>query len=466
LTTGVTLKHTPTPWWEYSLQLGLFYHNDHIDPPGVAPGVRDPVGIPPSVTDDSFTREDVTVRQLFTIAQGVQLAGGAQVQFEDGTSDGNLLVGRFTIPTSFRLSRTTWGPFFEAQLSLLPGLLVQGGVRVDLPQKFDTKASPRVRGSYTLEATRTTFRVNAGEGFKLPSFFALGYPLVGNPNLLPETSHSVDAGVSQALWDQRFAIGVTYFYSTFRNLIDFDPGPPPRVVNRSRTTAQGVEMSLRLQPWPYLSTTAHLTYLQTDIQRTTEKLRNRPKWRGGFAVQWSPRPDLDVHLHTIVVGAVPDSSIPTRARTLDAYARMDLAVNWTLTRHWQVFVAVDNLFDAAYEEFIGFLAPGVSPRAGVRASFYQGRQTMMGLWSIFATVFLAELGDKTQIATLLFAADPRLSRLGVFVASAGALALSSLIAVIIGGQLSSVLSPRLLKGIAGVGFLLLGLWTLLDLRAG
>ena len=89
----------------------------------------------------------------------------------------------------------------------------------------------------------------------------------------------------------------------------------------------------------------------------------------------------------------------------------------------------------------------------------------MGLWSIFVTVLLAELGDKTQIATLLFAADPRLSRLGVFVASAGALTLSSLLAVLVGAQLSHILSPRLLKGIAGVGFMLIGLWTLLDLRA-
>ena len=91
---------------------------------------------------------------------------------------------------------------------------------------------------------------------------------------------------------------------------------------------------------------------------------------------------------------------------------------------------------------------------------------MMGLWSIFVTVFLVELGDKTQVATLLFAADPRLSRRGVFVASAGALTLSTLLAVVVGSQLSNVLSPRLLKGIAGVGFLLIGLWTLLDLGAG
>jgi putative Ca2+/H+ antiporter (TMEM165/GDT1 family) len=90
----------------------------------------------------------------------------------------------------------------------------------------------------------------------------------------------------------------------------------------------------------------------------------------------------------------------------------------------------------------------------------------MGLWSIFVTVLLAELGDKTQIATLLFAADPRLSRFGVFVASAGALVLSSCLAVLVGAQLATVVSPRLLKGLAGVGFILIGLWTLLDLRAG
>lgn len=40
LTTGITLKHTPASWWEYSLQLGLFNHHDYIDSPGVVPGVQ------------------------------------------------------------------------------------------------------------------------------------------------------------------------------------------------------------------------------------------------------------------------------------------------------------------------------------------------------------------------------------------------------------------------------------------
>ena len=89
----------------------------------------------------------------------------------------------------------------------------------------------------------------------------------------------------------------------------------------------------------------------------------------------------------------------------------------------------------------------------------------MSLWSIFVTVFFAELGDKTQLATLLFAADPQVSRVGVFCASAGALVLSSVLAVLIGGQLSSAVSPRVLKLVAGIGFVVIGGWLLFEVRS-
>ena len=79
---------------------------------------------------------------------------------------------------------------------------------------------------------------------------------------------------------------------------------------------------------------------------------------------------------------------------------------------------------------------------------------------VFVSVFLAELGDKTQIATLLYAAVPGTSKAGVFVAAAGALVLSTLLAVTIGSQIGRWMEPRLLKTVAGIGFLAVGLWVL------
>ena len=85
---------------------------------------------------------------------------------------------------------------------------------------------------------------------------------------------------------------------------------------------------------------------------------------------------------------------------------------------------------------------------------------MKTLWVIFFSVFVAELGDKTQLATMLFAADPNVSRWGVFAASAAALVFSSLLAVLLGSQISRFISPGTLNTIAGIGFVIIGIWML------
>ncbi len=376
LTLGMTLVHTPLPWWEYHLQFGLYNRREDVDSPGVAPGVRSPVGIPPNIARNSFWRYDLTLHNLFPVTKGVQLAMGAQAQFEDGTSRGSLDFGGFLVPTNFELSRDIWAPFFEVQFSLIPGLLIQGGVRVDFPEGFDTEVSPRFGASYTFDTTGTTLRATWGEGFKLPSFFALAHPFVGEPerrrrglpDLKPESSESFDVGVTQVLWEKQLTISVTYFHNAFADPIDFDE-TQNLLVNRSKVTTKGVELSLGVEPWSTLSFLAHLTYLKSDIEGTDEELRNRPEWRGGFSVQWRPWRMLDANLKTLFVGEVPDSSIPTGDVTLDPYARVDLTVNWTINANWSAFLVVDNLFDADYEEFVGFPAPGINPRVGVQARF-------------------------------------------------------------------------------------------------
>jgi putative Ca2+/H+ antiporter (TMEM165/GDT1 family) len=79
---------------------------------------------------------------------------------------------------------------------------------------------------------------------------------------------------------------------------------------------------------------------------------------------------------------------------------------------------------------------------------------------VFGTVFIAELGDKTQLATLLYAADAENPKLTVFVASALALVLTSAIGVLAGAAISQVVPPKLLSTLAGVGFIAIGAWML------
>jgi putative Ca2+/H+ antiporter (TMEM165/GDT1 family) len=82
------------------------------------------------------------------------------------------------------------------------------------------------------------------------------------------------------------------------------------------------------------------------------------------------------------------------------------------------------------------------------------------LATVFASVFLAELGDKTQLATLLFAAEAQVSKLTVFVAASAALVVATGIGVLAGGVVSQYVSPSMLKVVAGAGFIAIGIWTL------
>jgi putative Ca2+/H+ antiporter (TMEM165/GDT1 family) len=80
--------------------------------------------------------------------------------------------------------------------------------------------------------------------------------------------------------------------------------------------------------------------------------------------------------------------------------------------------------------------------------------------TIFATVFLAEIGDKTQLATMLFAADGRASKWTVFAGASLALIACSALGVLAGSLIGAQISERYLHYAAGVGFLIIGAYTL------
>ncbi len=161
---------------------------------------------------------------------------------------------------------------------------------------------------------------------------------------------------------------MTLFHNKFFNAIDLAEGPPPILVNRSKVTTRGAEVGLAFKLGKSWRWKGSVTFVDSDIEGTEEELRNRPKWWGA-SLAWMATDNLNLHAEAYSVGEVPDSSIPTGDVDLSFYARVDLAASWTSRPTWDIFLRVDNLLDADYEEFAGFPAPGITPVIGMRKIF-------------------------------------------------------------------------------------------------
>ena len=110
-----------------------------------------------------------------------------------------------------------------------------------------------------------------------------------------------------------------------------------------------------------------------------------------------------------------------------------------------------------------FESPGIATAAEVLdddEASRADRATRSAIVAASIAFFLAELGDKTQLATLLFAADQTVSKLAVFIAASAALIVATGIGVLAGGLVAQHVSPAALKYAAGAGFIAIGIWTL------
>lgn len=83
------------------------------------------------------------------------------------------------------------------------------------------------------------------------------------------------------------------------------------------------------------------------------------------------------------------------------------------------------------------------------------------LITVFSTIFIAEIGDKTQLATLLYASGAEASKLTVFLGASLALILTSALGVVVGSLLAQYLNPKYLSWAAGMAFIGVGIWTIL-----
>jgi outer membrane cobalamin receptor len=356
-----------SPDWQLNLTASRYDHEDAFDSPGVLPGVRD--GVPPNSARSELDRSSLSAHAVGNLSNTLRATLGFDYHDEKGTSDGFVeFFPGVLIPSGFALDREVTGVFGEFQYQPIEALTLLASVRHDEPDEESGETTTKLGTLYDLNDGRTTLRANWGEGFKLPSFFALASPLVGNPDLRAEKSESADVGITQRFRDQRLATTLTVYRNEFTDLIDFDFDLFTNV-NRSTVIAQGAELEFDYALRPDLDLNAEIVYLDLDIKDSDVPLRQRPDWRGSVSVRWDASRDWLLDATWFYVGETFDSSIPTGGLMLDGYHRLDATVTWRPSETMDLLLAVGNLLDEDYREAVGFAAPGRRARLALRYRF-------------------------------------------------------------------------------------------------
>jgi vitamin B12 transporter len=345
----------------------VFRREEDIDSPGVAPGLRDPFGLPASQSSTSFQRSRVQAVLRAEPATNWSLALGAEAQRETGDSRGSLTFFGLALPTSFSLQRDTVSAFAEAGYRS-GGWSLDLAARADRPEGFATRATGGLALAWAAPDGGFTARAAVGSGFKAPSFYALANPLVGNPALRPETSQGVDLALAWRLpGGGRFE--ADGFYSRYRDLIDFIPIPFPHLDNVAAVVSRGVSLTGEAPLGDAVTAKGRLAYVETYDRDTGDQLRGRPRWRGGADLDWRVRPSLTAGLTVDYVGERLESSIPTADVELGGYVTMAARLTWKPRDDLALTAALENLTAADYQTGAGFSGPGTTARITLRRTF-------------------------------------------------------------------------------------------------
>jgi len=240
------------------------------------------------------------------------------------------------------------------------------GLRVDKSNNIALEASPRIGGSIRMGPYQTRLKASWAKGFKLPSFFALGSPNVGNPKLRPEKSRGFDAGIEQSFGQGRTAVYLGYYRNLFTNLIDFSP-EQFLLVNRSRVKTQGMEVEVRSQLARTVQLSGHLSYLDFEIEASNEVLRDRPHWQGGIRLGWKFHHQANIQFNNSWVGPRFDFQIPVPDQDqVGGYALSTLSLQYQPKEDLTFFLRFENFLDHHFHHFIGFPDPGLYAHFGLK----------------------------------------------------------------------------------------------------
>jgi vitamin B12 transporter len=248
-------------------------------------------------------------------------------------------------------------------------------MRVDHHSQFGTNNTYKVDGFFRAP-TGTRARGSWSTSFKAPSLYQLNAPgnaawgfLGGNPNLSPERARSFEIGGDQYLMGGSVKVSVTYFYTMFTNLIEYVANPATFLstyLNAAKAKSLGMEYEAEGRFFDgMLKIKANATSTDTYDYQTNRQLLRVPMKQFNINVNVVPVQKLNVNMNVAYTGM----QLSSGTDKLKPYTKVDLVVEYALTKQVSVYGRIENLFDEYYEEVRGYGTPGFSAYGGIKAAF-------------------------------------------------------------------------------------------------
>jgi vitamin B12 transporter len=292
----------------------------------------------------------------FEVAEWLTIQGGADHERQHAT-----FPAQFGVP-EINADFSLTGVWSEAILTPMPDLTVTAGARHDMHSAFGDHTTYRATGSYLVATTSTRFHGSVGTGFRAPSLNELFGPFGANPDLQPETSFSVDAGIEQRFFGGKLRADLTLFLLDIDNLIVYGANGYESIAGTSRQ--RGVEAAATYAAASWLDLGASYTYTHSLAEDGTRNIRVPRHAVGLSAVarpweKWTFSAAAKIAVDTVDTGDFP----------LDDYVVVNAKAAYKPTEDTELYLRVENLLDQDYQTVRGYGTPGISAFAGFKAAF-------------------------------------------------------------------------------------------------
>ena len=294
--------------------------------------------------------------------------------------------------TSTLNSRDNFGVAAQHQV-LWPRVFATVGVRFEHNENFGTDLAPRASVVYVARTAsrgaigETRVKASAGTGIKEPTMlesFSISPFFLGNLDLKPERSRSMEVGIDQRFARDRAKVEATWFDNRFSDIISLRTDPvtfEAQYFNVGVTQARGLELGFEAAPVPAVRVRGAYTLLDSEIVETTSPGNvlfapgqwafRRPRHSGsaGATVNWHR---LTADLNAAFVGTFVDSDFGLFDPPLTqnpGHSIWETRLSVAVTRQLKGILSIDNLTNADYSEPFGYQPLGRVIRAGARVSF-------------------------------------------------------------------------------------------------